>query len=263
MTDTAVQQLADIRESWGDLLHAIAVPPPPAWPPRQPSVQHLVRDDDTDTGPHVGRLPLVLRQHPAPLNVDALDAALDIEHALFDLADQLAAVTQRSIRQVPVPNLGPRARWIADPADINDPDRWHYQTPTSPGSRANGLHWCAVWLEQRITDEGADKAYWPLSLFLQDEVAAVVAEAHATLARALGRDGRDTVLADPCPWCHGTLTARTTSGDPAAATITCDTGPTCTAPTAYDDRARRTWAGRDLVGLFTALTAARAKETAA
>jgi hypothetical protein len=92
---------------------------------------------------------------------------------------------------------------------------------------------------------------------LIEEAAEVVAEAHRTLLAALGRDGRDTVLADLCPWCGGELTARTTSGDPAAAVITCDTGPTCTAPAPYDDRARRTWHGRDLIQLYGALSAAR------
>jgi hypothetical protein len=98
---------------------------------------------------------------------------------------------------------------------------------------------------------------------LRDHAERVTSEAHRLLLAALGRDGRTTVLADLCPWCGGELTARTTSGDPMAATITCGSGPMCTAPAPYDDRARRTWHGRDLVGLFTALTAARAKETAA
>lgn len=252
MATTAVQQLADIREQWGDLLAAVEQAPAPVWPPRQ--LRHSLDAEDVGhDGPAVGRLPLTLRQHPAPLNLDALDAALDIEYALFGLADRIAAAHQSII------------------ADRDSPDRWHYAgvrdigrgAAFNPGSRALGLHWCAVWLSDRLAATEPTDLHGVVRGVLRDHAERVTAEAHATLARALGRDGRDTRLDDPCPWCHGALNARTTSGDPAAATITCDTGPTCTAPTAYDDRARRVWHGRDLVGLFTALTAARAKETAA
>jgi hypothetical protein len=262
VTDTAVQQLRDIREQWGDLLTAIATPPAPVWPPVQPSVQHLAAEDD-DT-PAVGRLPLVLRQHPAPANLDALDAAVSIEVELFALADRLAAAIQRGA-------------WDDD--DRRRPDRWRYPTggdlarrgaPTAParddfqpGSRTLGLHWAARWISDRLAQTEPTDLHGIVRGVLRDHAERVTAQAHRTMLAALGRDGRDTVLADPCPWCHGTLTARTTSGDPAAATITCDTGPTCPAPTAYDDRARRTWHGRDLVQLYSALSAARAKETAA
>jgi hypothetical protein len=258
MTDTAVQQLRDIREQWGDLLHAITMPPAPVWPPVQPSVQHLAREDD-DT-PAVGRLPLVLRQHPAPANLTALDAAIGIETALFDLADRIAAAVQRP---------GPDDYAGTHPAD---PDRWHYagvrrlgyRAPVSTaGSRALGLHWAACWISDRLAQTEPTDLHGVVRGVLRDHAERVTSEAHRLLLAALGRDGRDTVLADPCPWCHGVLTARTTSGDPAAAVVTCDTGPTCTAPTAYDARARRTWAGRDLVQLYGALTAARSKETAA
>lgn len=248
MTDTAVQQLADIREQWGDLLHAIDQPPAPVWPPRQPS-HSLDAEETGHDGPAVGRLPLVLRQHPAPLNVDALDAACAIETALFDLADRLAAAHQSTT------------------VGRDDPDRWHYaglrhldrRAPVATaGSRALGLHWCAVWLDDRLRQTAPTDLHGIVRGVLRDHAERVTAQAHAELLRALGRDGRDTTLADPCPWCHGTLTARTTSGDPHAATITCDTGPTCPAPTVYDDRARRTWHGRDLVQLYSALQAARA-----
>ncbi|MFD8003004.1 hypothetical protein [Streptomyces mirabilis] len=47
---------------------------------------------------------LVLREHPAPLNLDALDTGLAIERAMFDLADTLAAAVQH--------------------APLDDPRRW-------------------------------------------------------------------------------------------------------------------------------------------
>lgn len=261
MTDTAVQQLREIREQWGDLLHAITVPPPAVWPPVQPSVQHLVRDDDADTGPHVGRLPLVLRQHPAPANLDALDAAVAIETALFGLADRIAAAVQRPNR---------------DPDDWANPDRWHLPShrdvglwvQAGPGSRALGLHWAAVWLEDRLAATEPTDLHGVVRGVLRAHAERVTAQAHRTLLAALGRDERAIPASEPCPWCHGTLTTRTTSGDPDDMTITCDTGPSCTAPTPYDTDpgsrtfGRRRWAGRDqIAALMTAIL--HAKETAA
>lgn len=262
-TDTAtaaVTHLRAIREQWGDLCAAIESESPADWPP---VYDRAWEKPAADVGPHVGRLPLTLREHPAPLNLGALDAAMEIEWALFDLADRIASVVQHSIRHVPVPNVGARGRSIADPADINDADRWHYVTPTSPGSRANGLHWAAVWIEDRLTAPVRTELHQRVPELLAEEAAETVAAAHRVMARALGRDGRDTVAADPCPWCHGTLTMRTTSGDPSDATVTCDTGPTCTAPTDYDGRARRAWTGRDQVGaLIVAILHARQRAAA-
>lgn len=238
-TTAAVTHLRAIREQWGDLLCAIDTPPAQEWPP---VYDRAWERPPAEPDAQIGRLPLTLREHPAPLNLGALDAAVAVETALFDLADRLAPVVQRS---------------ISAPDDRSDPDRWHYRTPTWHGSRANGLHWCAVWLERRLLDEDHSKAHWPLSLFLLDEVTTEVAAAHRVMTRTLGRDGRDTVLPTPCPWCRGELTARTTSGDPMAAVVTCGTGPTCTAPAPYDGEARRVWRGADLCGLYGALSAAQ------
>jgi hypothetical protein len=265
VTDTAARDLHTIRTQWGDLLAAIGQPPRTDWPPRQPSEQHLTREDaGTDTGPQVGRLPLTLRQHPAPVNLTALDAALSIETELFALADRIAAAIQRPVKMlVTTPQ---------DKADATDADRWHYaglrhldrRSPVATaGSRALGLHWCAVWIEDRLAQTEPTDLHGVVRGVLREHAERVTAEAHATLARALGRDGRDTVLADPCPWCHGQLTARTTSGDPMAAVVTCGTGPTCTAPTVYDGEARRVWRGHLLGQLYGALSAARSNETAA
>jgi hypothetical protein len=272
VTDAAAH-LRAIREQWGDLLAAIARPPVQEWPPRQPSVQHLT--EAPEDAPAVGRLPLVLRQHPAPVNLDALDAAIGIETALFDLADRIAAAIQRPARMVPVPTLTrsgrPTTRASADRDDHTDPARWHFPTnrdiggraDARPGSRVLGLHWAACWIEDRLAQPEPTDLHGVVRGVLRDHAEKAALVCHCDLQRALGRDGRTTVLADPCPWCHGTLTVRTTSGDPAEARITCSTGPTCTAPAPYDSEARRTWHGRDLVQLYGALTAARSKETAA
>lgn len=248
-TTAAVGHLRAIREQWGDLLAAIESEPPADWPPVYDRSWEKPAAVD---GPQVGRLPLTLREHPAPLNLGALDAACAIERALFELADIIAADRQRPMS----PGTGPRRD-----ADRNDPDRWHYATPTWPGSRALGLHWCAVWIERTLT--GDNPLCRPIGASVNELAPETIAAAHRVMTRALGRDGRDTVAADPCPWCHGTLTMRTTSGDPSDATVTCDTGPTCTAPTDYDGRARRAWTGREQVGaLIVAILHARQRAAA-
>jgi hypothetical protein len=151
-----------------------------------------------------------------------------------------------------------------DPADRHHPDRWHYATPTSPGSRATGLHWAAVWIERRALDEDdAHELFRPPPPELLDEAAESAARCRRRVERALGRDGRATVVDLPCPWCGGELTARTRSGDLMAAVVTCHSGPTCTAPARYDERARRHWKGADLVGLYAALAVPKRRTTTA
>lgn len=266
----AADDLLAIREQWGDLLAAIARPPAADWPPRDSRAYidgHLADqvDDEhqADDDPAPGRTPLTLRQHPAPLNLTALDAALDVERDLFDLADQLAAQAQRPVRT----GRDRHGRFIRDEADAADPARWTcaYHRDAGPadavghGSRAYGLHWAAVWVEGRLLGEDVDgDLFTAVPARVIDEAAAVVSQARRTVERALGRDGRTTDLPEPCPWCGGALAARTRSGGEPL--VMCSTGEECTAPAPLDRR-RRTWRGADLVTLWVALHAAR-QETA-
>jgi hypothetical protein len=129
----------------------------------------------------------------------------------------------------------------------------------SPGSRAYGLHWAAVWIEGRILGEQHGDMFRPVSLRTLDEAAATIRRARATVERALNRDGRTITLDVPCPWCRGTLTGRTErSGEQY---VTCDRGEPCPAPVILDGR-RRTWRGADLVGLYAAMQAARKRAAA-
>ncbi|WP_405561899.1 hypothetical protein [Streptomyces sp. NBC_01180] len=254
----AAEHLRSIREQWGDLLAAIEQPPAAEWPPRENREFDLPAPADLDDQlAAIGRMPLVLREHPAPLNLDALDAATDVERALFELADQIAAAVQRPVRRANVATITrsgqPFTRIVEDVSDRADPARWHYQAPTSPGSRAYGLHWAAVWIEGRILGEDTGGLFAHVPARLLDEAAAVTRSARRAVERALGRDGRTTTLGRACPWCGGQLAGRTRSGGEPS--VTCSTGYGCSAPVLLD-RGRRVWAGPDLVGLYVAMGAA-------
>ncbi|MGW9385388.1 hypothetical protein [Streptomyces globisporus] len=253
----AADDLAAVREQWGDLLAAIGRPPRAEWPPRE--CREWEQPPAAEDAPAVGRLPLVLREHPAPLNLTALDAAVETERELFELCDTVAAAVQRPVRRHLVGRRTPDAtlmRWAPDAADFADPARWSYASPTDPGSRAYGLHWAAVWLEGRALGEESGDLFAAVRPLLADEIAATARRARARVERALGRDGQPTVLDRSCPYCRGPLTAHTRSGDPAAATVVCGTGGACSAPVLLNGRGRREWAGAELVGLFVALEAA-------
>ncbi|MFD3902990.1 hypothetical protein HXS80_20590 [Streptomyces sp. CB04723] len=249
----AADDLRAVREQWGDLLTAIGRPPRAEWPPRE--CREWEQPPAAEDAPAVGRLPLILREHPAPLNLTALDAATTTERELFELCDVVAAAVQRPVRYIATDRHG-RGRYQPDPTDRADPARWNYTSPTDPGSRAYGLHWAAVWLEGHALSEQFGDLFAPVRPLLADEIAATARRARARVERALGRDGQPTALDRPCPYCRGPLTAHTRSGDPAAATVVCGTGSSCTAPVLLNGRGRREWAGADLVSLFVALEAA-------
>ncbi|MFF4751811.1 hypothetical protein [Streptomyces sp. NPDC001270] len=263
--------LTAIREQWGDLLAAIERPPAAEWPPRECRgfLDQLAADDDhTDDDPadsRIGRMPLTLREHPAPLNLDALDAALSTEHALFTACDAIAATVQRPVRRHLVGRPTPTAtlvRWAEDAADRDDPRRWHLPTvrdigpgnAASAGSRAYGLHWAAVWLEGRALAEDTGDLFAPLPTLALDDLAQVARRARGIIERALQRDSRTTTLDAPCPWCRGQLTGATRPGGEPY--VTCSTGEHCGASVALD-HGRRTWRGADLVGLWVAIEATR------
>ncbi|PJN40495.1 hypothetical protein CG747_12550 [Streptomyces sp. CB02959] len=253
----AAVDLAAVREAWGDLLAAIERRPAAEWPPREArgfldqlaADEHHVEDDAVPAEPTFGRLPLVLREHPAPLNLSALDAAIEVERALFDLADQVAEQVQRPIRTT----RDAHGHITTDQADAADPARWRYQAPTSPGSRAFGLHWAAVWIEGRAEDEPHGDLFAPTPPRLLDQIADTAHRARRAVERTLGRD-RTTALDDPCPWCAGQLAGHTRpDGEPV---VTCSTGEACAAPVDLAGR-RRVWRGVDLVGLWVALDGRR------
>ncbi|MFF0744198.1 hypothetical protein ACFYVL_27750 [Streptomyces sp. NPDC004111] len=239
--------LRTIREQWGELLLAVATPPADVWPPRQ--LAHTLRGDEQQLVVE-DRAPLVLREHPAPLNVEALDAGIAIERAIFDAADTLAAAVQHG-------------------QDPQDPRRWTYADPgavdirRSHGSRAHGLHYACVWVEGRVLDEDTEPEqqldgrlgappFAPLPPHLLHEVRRTARIAEARLLRTLGLDQRHTPVPVACPWCEGELTLHT--GPDEGPRVTCAGGQGCTAPVALDGRVR-VWEWGDLPALLGVLGA--------
>ncbi|MFH8885705.1 hypothetical protein [Streptomyces californicus] len=237
--------LRAIRGRWGDLLLAIETPPADHWPPRQ--LAHTMREDDEQLVED--RAPLVLREHPAPLNLAALDTGRAVKRLIFDLADTLAAATQRT-------EAGDPRAWLA--AEPSAPD-----SHRTAGSRRHGLHWACVWVEGRVLDEDTAPEREPdgalvappfevLPLYLLHEARRTARIAEARVLRALGLDRRDTPLPEPCPWCAGDLTLHSAPDGPPS--VTCSGGRTCAAPVPLDSGERaRVWEWDDLPELIAAL----------
>ncbi|MHC3534419.1 hypothetical protein ACLQ2M_41560, partial [Streptomyces sp. DT7] len=57
-----------------------------------------------DDEPSTGRLPRTLREHPAPLNLAALDAAVSVERDRLGLADTVAAPLHSYVPRHPSQN---------------------------------------------------------------------------------------------------------------------------------------------------------------
>ncbi|WP_405659767.1 hypothetical protein [Streptomyces sp. RK9] len=244
-----VAALRTVREQWAELLLAIETPPADVWPPRQ--LTHTMRAADDEQLVVEDRAPLVLREHPAPLNVDALDTGRAVERAVFDLADTLAAAVQ---------TRAPRGR---------DARRWDFADPGAAnirhahGSRAHGLHFACVWVEGRVLDEDTEPEqqldgtlaappFAPLPPHLLHEARRTARIAQGRLLRTLGLDARSTLVPDrACPWCGGDLELHT--GPETAPSVSCSTGSECTAPVPLDEKRRRVWGWEALPKLVTAL----------
>ncbi|WKX70033.1 hypothetical protein [Streptomyces sp. XD-27] len=232
-------RLRTIREQWGALLAAIETPPAPStWPPAETRAFLHTGTADEGTLLVLDRAPLVLREHPAPANLDALDAAMYVERQVFDLADTLAAAVQHTA--------------------VDDPRRWTYQDPGAPdartaaGSRAHGLHWAALYVEGRVLNEDTEPElladgtltsapFAVLPEHLLHEAAQVARACEQRVARILSADAitGSRTLPTPCPSCRGALVVRAAPAEPP--TVTCRTGAGCGADTRQDARGRRVW----------------------
>ncbi|MFJ7208218.1 hypothetical protein ACIQWR_32415 [Streptomyces sp. NPDC098789] len=236
-----VAALRLVREKWGDLRAAVEAPPTPAdWPPRERAAfldkvaeQPLLVAD---------REPYALRAHPAPLNLDAHDAAVAVEEWLFDLADTCAEVTQEH-------------------TPLDELHRWNYSTQRGPGSRTQGAHWASVFVEGRVLgqftaddDETLDEPLFaPLPEWALHEAHRVARQCADRVLRTLRHDERSASSRYPCPWCASLLTSYSASGN--VQRITCSGGPSCSAPVPLDLDGHRVWERSDM-GPLLALIAA-------
>lgn len=250
----AADDLAAVREQWGDLLASISEPPrPAAWMPyeRRGFLDQVAAEERVGDEPTVGRLPLVVREHPAPANLRALDAALDVERDVFDMCDAVAERVQRTVDRDDaqlwtLPTVR-AAEWRHDADRIVD----------RIGSRAHGLHWACVYLAGRALSELDGELFRITPAPLLDQIVAMARSARRSVEAALGREGRTLTLDDPCPFCTGgRIAVHNGGGDPRAAVATCSTGPACPAPV-DTERGRRAWRGADLVALWVAMDATR------
>ncbi|MFI0739328.1 hypothetical protein ACH4PU_14750 [Streptomyces sp. NPDC021100] len=232
-------RLRTIRDQWGALLAAVETPPAPStWPPAE--TRAFLNTGAADGEPLIveDRAPLTLRQHPAPADLGALDVALFVEGAVFDLADTLAAAAQR--------------------AACDDPRRWRFADPGAPdartaaGSRVHGLHWAAAYAEGRVLNEDTapelrldgsltPAPFDPLPEKLLHQAAHVTRACEQRIARILAADAitASRALPTPCPSCMGALVVRAAPADPP--TVTCQTGEACGAGTGRDTHGRCVW----------------------
>jgi len=118
-------------------------------------------------------------ERPAPLRTTILDTMTEVEAALVDCADQLAAHIQRTPmsrapRDWPATDRA-RRNQLAD-QDANDPRRWKWT-----GKRT--APYAALWLYSRITQPGGPFA--PLTDRHRETVAAVARASAERVERAL------------------------------------------------------------------------------
>jgi hypothetical protein len=250
-TATTRHHLHLLRDHLGDLHAARHTDPSPVWPPQRLTTEMWAIRDAEAAAERAERNADALGDAPAPVvNLAALEAYQDIEDALGQLADVVAAACQRPAYTLPVPTSDPRrsAPWIPNPVDAQDPRRWHINRATT------NAHWAAVYVDGRLAGDdlgGVDDLFTTLPVRLEDEIASVVRELWRRMATVLGIGDRTDTLPRPCPWCKGKLRLRQPPGE--APYVTCRTGWDCSAPHRRDARGRPLWIGGEMVHLHTAL----------
>jgi hypothetical protein len=137
-------------------------------------------------------------ERPAPLRTTILDTMTEVEAALVDCADQLAAEIQRTPmtrapRDWPAADRA-RRNQLAD-QDANDPRRWKWT-----GKRT--APYAALWLYARITQPGGPFA--PLTDRHRDTVAAVARTSAERVERALDIAAQTRTLEQRCA-CGGAI----------------------------------------------------------
>jgi len=154
---------------------------------------HLSRlDERADSAPDAPG------ERPAPLRTTILDTMTEVEAALVDCADQLAAHIQRTPmtrapRDWPAADRA-RRNQLAD-QDANDPRRWKWT-----GKRT--APFAALWLYARLTQPGGP--FTPLTDRHREAVASVARSCADRVERALDIAAQSRTLEQRCA-CGGAI----------------------------------------------------------
>ncbi|MCX5201073.1 hypothetical protein OG897_06300 [Streptomyces sp. NBC_00237] len=196
---TTSQHLRTIATLWPDLRDALGAPPTATWPPSGLRAYLTSLDEhDADEAALLRadeRSPEQIGTTAAPLRIRILDTMREVETALVELADQIAAEIQRSPmprapRQWPASDRVRRDHLAA--ADAVNPQRWRYT-----GQRT--APYAALWLCARV--EGRPGPCRPLDEAQHHRISRVAADAAERVERALDIAARCVPLAAPCPTC--------------------------------------------------------------
>lgn len=203
-TATTATHLRLIVTHWPNLTDALGTPNTITWPPSglrtyltaieraDTEETEAARHRDATTRAHEGT-PTPLAPSPAPMSVTVYDTMRTVEAALIELADQTAAVVQRS-PMAGAPRGWPQAdrarRDQLAQADAIDPRRWKYT-----GRRT--AQYAALWLLARV--QGAPGPFSPLTPGQEQHIARVAAGAAQRVERTLDLAARKERLDLPCP----------------------------------------------------------------
>lgn len=239
MTTTPQQHLSLVINHWGDLTNAL-----PAGGTGtafgigltayldyldRADADEVAEQREARSWQRDGTMPL--GERPVPIRLRVHDTMRAVERVLLELADQIAAVTQRpAISPAPAswPTADRERRNLLAAAERDDPRRWSW---TDPRSRTAVL--AAVWLQHRLED--APGPFTPLTALHRDHIATIAAGAAQRVLQALDMTRRTQQAPFPCPHCRGTL--RIEGGDGRPPRVRCTAKACGWARTAVTDAA--------------------------
>lgn len=218
-TRLTLTNLRVITTHWGDLHHALATTGTATWPPAGRMNDYLASidrrtEDEVEAATWQARALRDLERSPsqigetrAPIRLRLLDVMTAVEADLVELADQIAAVVQRSPmshapREWPATDRARRDQLARE--DAADPRRWRYV-----GTRSG--RFAAAWLLARV--QGLPGPFERLTDGQLDRIATVAASAAQRVEQALDMADHKATLTRPCPDCSGELLIEAGGGE--------------------------------------------------
>ncbi|ADI05637.1 hypothetical protein SBI_02516 [Streptomyces bingchenggensis BCW-1] len=183
------EHLQTIINRWADLQDALSARQTTTWPPVM-GIVHLVHDDEraAHTAERLDTAPDAPGNRPVPLDLGIYDTMRAIEQDLVELADQTAALIQRSPmsyapRDWPAADRARRNQLAA--ADARGLRRWRYT-----GQRS--APYAAAWLAARL--HGQPGPFDRLTDGWRHRITAIAATTADRVDRALGTARRRTAV---------------------------------------------------------------------